>query len=186
MTISFRGFGARAGAASSLFFAALFGLGTRACALHVGVDRLPNGDLHVACKQELAQCLVPLSDQCPDHGYDIVNATERREATGSPPLEQIFVHSEATVHCRSGKPLFGRDPNQPAPAAVASASAAAAPPRCVPGVSQACATPSGCTGAQVCVSDGTHFAPCACAPSAAVTTSASSSLPLPAPDASAR
>jgi hypothetical protein len=184
MTISFRPLGARVGAASSLLCVALLGLGTRACALHVGVDRLPNGDFHVACKQELAQCLVPLSDQCPDHGYDIVQATERREATGSPPLEQTFVHSEATVHCRAGKPLFGRDPNQPVTPSVASA--AAGPPRCVPGVSQACATPSGCTGAQVCVADGTHFAPCECAPPAVAPSPASSAAPAPAPDASAR
>jgi hypothetical protein len=168
--------------ASRLFFVALLGLGTRACAPHAGVDRLPNGDFHVLCNRPLAPCLVPLSDSCPDHGFDIVKASERREATGSPPEQQIYVRSEATVRCRSGKPVFGHDPNQPAPAA----SGAAGPPRCVPGVSQACATPSGCSGAQVCAADGTHFAPCECAPPAAATSAAGSPLPAPAPDASAR
>lgn len=154
---------------ASVIGALLVALG---CAVHQGFDRLPNGDLHVACRGALANCLVPVAEHCAEHGYDVVSASEHRAATGSPPEQQEFVRSEATVRCRQGVPLFGRDPNKPqAPSVVvvtASASAApAGPPRCVPGASQACAMTTGCSGAQVCVADGTHFAPCECAPAAA-------------------
>lgn len=38
-------------------------------------------------------------------------------------------------------------------------------PRCVPGVSQACACVGGVVGAQSCLQDGSGFAPCVCTPS---------------------
>jgi hypothetical protein len=162
----------RAGSAPALasgFGALLVAFG---CAVHQGVDRLPNGDLHVACSGSLANCLVRVAEHCPEHGYDVVTGSEHREETGAPPEQQEILRSEATVRCRKSVPLFGRDPNKPsAPSVVvvtASASAApSGPPRCVPGVSQACTMTTGCSGAQVCVADGSHFGPCECAAAAA-------------------
>jgi hypothetical protein len=142
----------------------LVAFGARGCAaLHPSVEQLANGDFHVACREPLAPCLVPVADRCAEHGFDVIYATERRQTTGAPPEQEMTVRSEATVRCRQAKPLVGPNPN-------ASASAAAAPlgpPRCVPGVSQACATPAGCMGAQVCTEDGKRFGPCVCAPAAA-------------------
>ncbi len=146
--------------------------GARGCGLNASYQKLPNGDLRVACNGPLIPCLRPAADTCSDYGYDVVRAEERRETTGSPPEQQTFVRSEATVRCRQAKPLFGHDPN----AAVASAApAAATAPRCVPGASLACVTPT-CSGAQVCVGDGTRFGPCECAP--ASTSSAAAPSPI--------
>jgi hypothetical protein len=148
---------------------ALVALAARGCATHPGYERLANGDLHVACRAPLANCLLPVADACAEHGFDVVTATERHARTGAPtePADDML-HSEATVRCRRAVPLFGHDPNQPVPppVTVTTASASAAPagaPRCVPGASQACAMTTGCSGAQVCVADGTHFGPCECA-----------------------
>ena len=152
---------------------ALVALGACGCAIHPGFERLANGDLRVACNGPLAGCLSPVADACAEHGFDVVTATERRETTGAPTEQANLLHSEATVRCRRAIPLFGHDPNEPtAPRVVivsGSASAMpAAPPRCVPGTSQACAKTTGCSGAQVCVADGTHFGPCECAAAPAV------------------
>jgi hypothetical protein len=143
-------------------------LGACGCAMHPGFERLANGDLHVACRGPLANCLLPVADACAEYGFDVVAATERHARTGAPTEQADMLHSEATVRCRRAVPLFGKDPNAPVAPRIASvappASArVAAPPRCVPGASQACATTSGCSGAQVCVTDGTHFGPCECA-----------------------
>lgn len=158
----------RARALAGALAVALVALAARGCATHPGYQRLANGDLHVACRAPLANCLLPVADACAEHGFDVVTATERHARTGAPTEQADMLHSEATVRCRRAVPLFGHDPNQPVPPPVtvvtASASAApAGPPRCVPGASQACAMTTGCSGAQVCVADGTHFGPCECA-----------------------
>jgi hypothetical protein len=170
-------FGAAARALPSTFSflgLVLFAFGARGCAAHPGVERLANGDLYVACPGPLAPCLVPVADRCAENGFDVLQASERRETTGSPPESQQFVHSQATVRCRLPVPVIGRDPNQRLAPPVASA-APAGPPRCVPGLSQACGTQSGCTGAQLCAADGTHFGPCECAPPPAAASSAAPS-----------
>lgn len=134
-----------------------------ACGLNAHYQKLANGDLRVTCRGPLLTCLEPAADACDEYGYDVLSADERHETTGSSPEQETFVRSEATVRCRRATPLFGHDPNQPAASAAPSPSAG--PPRCVPGSSQACATPT-CTGAQICTADGTRFAPCECAPGA--------------------
>ncbi len=171
MLKEFRGSSAtRARALAGALAVTLVALALRGCATHPGYERLANGDLHVACRAPLANCLLPVADACAEHGFDVVTATERHARTGAPTEQADMLHSEATVRCRRAVPLFGHDPNQPvAPqvaAVTASASASASragPPRCVPGASQACAMTTGCSGAQVCVADGTHFGPCECA-----------------------
>lgn len=159
------------------WFVVLFGIvGARGCGLNAHYQKLANGDVRVECRGPLLPCLQPVADDCAEYGYDVLQAEERRETTGAPPEQQQFVRSEATVRCRKAKLLFGHDPNAPLASTSASAPALpAAPPRCVPGVSQACATPT-CPGAQVCVADGTHFGACECAPSAAPS---ASSAPAP-------
>ncbi|HTQ03632.1 MAG TPA: hypothetical protein VMI54_07235 [Polyangiaceae bacterium] len=154
----------RSDTARTLAALALALVAAAGCALGAHTQKLANGDLEVACNGPLIPCLKPVTDTCTEYGYDIVRAEERHETTGSPPEQQTFVRSEATVRCRHAKPLFGHDPE--VPAASAAPAPAAGPPRCVPGASQACATPT-CSGAQVCVADGTRFGPCECAPPAA-------------------
>jgi len=151
-------------------------LGAAGCASHSGTERLADGRLRVECDGPLSACLVPASQACSDHGYDVVSAKELHDMEGGSPYSGEFIKSQAIVRCRQAVPLFGRDPNPPLPAVAASGAPAAAPvasaaappplstaPRCVPGVSQACATTAGCTGAQVCARDGASFGACECA-----------------------
>jgi hypothetical protein len=169
------GSSARAQALGSVLAVTFAAFGSRGCAMHPGFERLANGDLHVACNGPLANCLVPVAERCAEHGFDVVTASEHRETTGSPPEQQEILRSDATVRCRKAVPLLGHDPNKPAAPTVVVVSASAAPagpPRCVPGSSQGCAMTSGCSGAQVCAVDGTHFGPCECAPAAASSASA--------------
>ena len=161
-------------ASGGVFGVMLVAFGARACAVHQGFERLANGDLHVACNGPLANCLLPVAEHCSEHGFDVVMASEHRDTTGAQPEQAEIVRSEATVRCRQAIPLLGRDPNKPAaPTVVVVATSASAapsgPPRCVPGSSQACAMTTGCSGAQVCVADGSHFGACECAAAATAT-----------------
>ncbi len=151
----------------------------RGCGLSASYQKLANGDVRVECRGPLLSCLQPAADACAEYGYDVVQAEERRVTTGSPPEEEQFVRSRATVRCRKSTPLVGRDSNVPLASSVAAAPApSATAPRCVPGASQACATPT-CSGAQICAADGTRFDPCECAPAPAPSASNT-----PAPSAS--
>jgi hypothetical protein len=160
------------------WFVLVFGLvAAHGCGLSASYQKLANGDVRVECRGPLLPCLQPAADACADYGYDVVVAEERRVTTGSPPEQQQFVRSSATVRCRKAAPLVGGDPNVPPASSTASAPQPSPPaPRCVPGASQACATPT-CTGAQVCVADGTRFGPCECPPAPVPSASSASSAP---------
>jgi len=145
-------------------------LGASTCATSQAVERRGDGTLRAECRVALHDCLQTLvadDRNCSRWGYDIVYAIERRDQAGSVDWPDLQVTSEAIVRCRQAVPVFGADPNQPAPPAAGpppTAPAATGAPRCVPGASAACSTPAGCTGAQVCALDGASFGPCECAP----------------------
>lgn len=163
------------------------------CASQNGIKRLADGSYRVECERPLLPCIEPVAKICEDHGYDILSASEDRERYGPSPWQAESVKSSASVRCRGPKPFsfFGiGGGSKPAPKASSSAPPAhsapppavapPAAPGCVPGTSQACASATGCSGAQVCAADGRSFGPCECAqPAAPVAPS------TPAPPASA-
>lgn len=101
-----------------------------ACAARADVTRVDARTYRVECKDSLAVCLVPVQEICRANGYDIVQGTEQRSHVGSAlPEGYETVKAKATVRCREAVPLFGADPNLPAPA---TASAAPAPPPAPP------------------------------------------------------
>jgi hypothetical protein len=88
----------------------------------------------------------------------------------SGPSQVVVERSDATVHCGKSAPAapirLEREtelPAPPAPAAPPPAPPAPPAPRaCVPGSTQACVGPAGCSGGQACAADGTRFDPCNC------------------------
>lgn len=177
------------------FGTALLLIGANACMPNTSYQRLPNGDLHLVCRDvRLTSCMLPAADACSDYGYDILSGQERREVTGSPPAQNENISSEATVRCRKAVPLLGADPNVPVPSAqlveasppeptdippppeAAPVMPASGAPKCVPGASVPCVTPA-CSGAQVCANDGARFEACQCSTSAPATPPAPPTAP---------
>jgi hypothetical protein len=74
------------------------------------------------------------------------------------------------------------DPDADAPAASASAAPARA---CVPGLTQACVGPAGCSGGQACLGDGSGYSACDCGPAPATSDSAAPAASSAPPAASA-
>jgi hypothetical protein len=163
-------------------FVAAAALALTACVTSSSMTRLDNGDYRVACGSRLLLCLEPAAKVCGEHGYDVVNAEERRELVGPSPYASEALKSSAVVHCHQPKALFGSEPLAAPPAARPSATPAAASAlapalRCVPGTSQACATPAGCHGAQLCAADGASFGACVCDAPPALATEPGGSVP---------
>ena len=75
-----------------------------------------------------------------------------------PGIREIRI-SDITAVCDREKP----EPQLASSVAPASASS----PACVPGSTQACVGPGGCSGGQVCRPDGTGFGACDCGPAKA-------------------
>jgi len=144
-----------------------------------GPVRQPDGGYALFCKSPLSDCLRHAEHVCKDEGYTVTEARDVRELLGheSGQSQVLIEKSEATVYCgthaqrapirltratepptESGvsaapaaKPAAAPVPAQPAPAAV-----------CVPGATQACVGPAGCSGGQICATDATHFEACDC------------------------
>jgi len=139
-----------------------------ACSHRAGAPvRQPDGGYALACKSPLSDCLRHAEQLCKDQGYTVTDARDVRELLGheSGQSQVLLEKSEATVYCGTSArpPRLTRhvDPN----ASIASAAPAHAPkpaPACVPGASQACVGPAGCSGGQTCAPDGARFEACDC------------------------
>ena len=136
----------------------------------------PDGGYALYCRGPLSDCLRHAERLCKDDGYWVAEARDSKQLLGheSGQSRILIEKSDATIYCgtRSGSAPI-RLVRAPDPAPTASASAAptadATPPAkpapsCVPGASQACVGPAGCTGGQTCAADGAHFEPCDCGP----------------------
>jgi hypothetical protein len=179
------------GFARAVLALALLAVPFWACSSQQGARRLADGSYRVECDQSLLSCLAPAAKLCELHGYDVEAASEERSRYGPNPWQAELVKSSATVRCREPDSLFhlfggvGSKPGAAPSASVSAKPPAAAPvstppvPGCVPGTSQACASATGCSGAQVCGADGRSFGACECAPAAA------SAAPAPAASSSA-
>ncbi len=168
---------------------AVLALALTACAAGVQRTQMPDGSYALQCEVPLSTCLRAIEEPCSGHGYDVLGASEQRSRGGPVNVDPEHVHSEARVRCRSPKALFSFESTPPAPSAAAPAeplpahaplpALSVAPPAagasaaaCVPGVSQSCAGPGGCSGAQICADDGRRFGACDCGPPPAAPPSA--------------
>lgn len=152
---------------------------TLACSRGSGAPvRHADGSYSLSCKGPLSDCLRHAERLCRDEGYTVSEARDIRDLVGheSGQSRVLIQKSNATIYCgdhATREPIaLKRDPaNEPAAPAPEVAPAptptpAPAPlapaPACVPGSSQACIGPGGCSGGQACAPDGTRFEPCNC------------------------
>lgn len=169
----------------------LFCLICTACSHGVGPTRQADGGYRLSCKGPLVDCLKQAERACRDQGYRVDSAHDRVNLLGAESGQsQVPVRkSDAVIYCGSSGPEDERPPIRlqreeavPSPAA-SSAAPPAAPARvCVPGGTQACVGPGGCSGGQACASDGSHFDVCNCAanpPSSAPAPATAPAAPAP-------
>jgi hypothetical protein len=133
-----------------------------------------DGSYHLACRGALADCLQRADRICREQGYAVASARDSRERLGHESGEsQVEIRkSEAIIYCGSEvppaeRPMIELKREQPVVAEPAPSAAPAAPPpppprACVPGATQACVGPGGCSGGQACSADGMRFDPCNC------------------------
>jgi hypothetical protein len=121
------------------------------------------------------ECVRHFEAVCMDKRYRILNAQSKREVRDVDPGTREYRTSDLTAVCDRDAPEFAAasaasasppglpppplPPPPPAPPASAVAPRAAS---CVPGATQACVGPAGCSGGQACRADGAGFGPCDC------------------------
>ncbi len=133
--------------------------------------RLSDGGYRLSCRGPLSDCLRGADKLCREQGYTVTDARDQRELLGHEQGQsQVEVRkSQATIYCGKSPPpatpppAFDPPPPPAPPPAPANAASPAPPRVCVPGSTQACVGPAGCSGGQPCSADGTHFDPCNCA-----------------------
>jgi len=93
-----------------------------------------------------------------DKRYRILNGQSRRELKDVEPGTREYRTSDITAICdREAAEMqvaVGAPPLVPPPPAPS--------PACIPGATQACVGPGGCSGGQVCRPDGTGYGGCDC------------------------
>ena len=160
-------------------------VGTVACST-VEASKLPSGGYRISCEKGMEDCIGRADKICGGKGYTVLgghNATKRLGGSSSNYQTVVFVGQleiacgDVEVKAPACEP--GTEETVHAlPGAVDTAGPASR--ACVPGSSQACVGPGGCSGGQACRADGAAFEPCDCGPSPSVTLpSSGSSAPLP-------
>jgi hypothetical protein len=161
-----------------LLLALLCGVLSLACSRGSGGPaRQADGGYQIACKAPLTDCLLQAERTCKADGYTVTVARDLHEMLGSATGQsQVAVQkSDATFYCgklataserpmielKRERPLAGAKSHEE-PATAPSAPPPAPPRTCVPGATQSCVGPGGCSGGQACADDGTHFYPCDC------------------------
>jgi hypothetical protein len=134
----------------------------------------PDGSYRIECHAPLSDCLQRVEQVCRDEGYVVSEARDVRELLGHEQGQsQVPVRrSHATVFCGGG--------SAPPPRAMVEVKGDPVTPRkrerpsedespypepatlCVPGATQACVGPGGCSGGQACAADGSRYEPCDC------------------------
>ena len=160
---------------------------TAACSHGTGApSRLSDGGYSLACRGPLSDCLRHAERLCRDAGYTVTEARDVRELVGHEAGQsQVLIEkSDATVYCGQHAPRppieLKREPEAVVAAPPPSAPAKPATPACVPGATQACIGPGGCSGGQACAADGSRFDACNCG-SPTTTPSAPGPTPTPTP-----
>ena len=158
---------------------ALIGLGALGCSStgSGAPARQGDGGYQISCKAPLADCLKQAERTCRDEGYTVTAARDVRELLGAETGQsQVPVQkSDATFYCgrlptaserpmielKRERPIEGTQPKTE-PSAAPAPAPGPAPRACVPGATQTCIGPGGCSGGQACAEDGSHFQPCDC------------------------
>jgi len=152
--------------------------------------RLDNGAWHIRCGESMSRCTNRAEALCGDRGYHILGGGTRGDLLGGATGYRTRVESsELIVRC-GAEPVGdeetaegGREPvaaPEPAPAHNL---------LCVPGSTQACVGPGGCSGGQSCLADGSGYGACDCggaqpaAPPAAAPTNETTPETASPPDA---
>ena len=142
---------------------------TLSCSRGSGVPvRQPDGSYSVSCKGPLSDCLRHAERVCRDQGYTVAEGRDVREFVGheSGQSHVLIQSSAATVYCGSHAPRPAIElKRETPPLVIAPTPAPPAPapaPACVPGATQACVGPAGCSGGQACKADGSGYEPCNC------------------------
>jgi hypothetical protein len=140
--------------------------------------RQPDGGYRLSCPVPLSECLQRADRLCREQGYVVTQARDVKEQLGHEQGQSLIEirKSEATIYSGKSAPPAERafvepkrEPPSAAPAPSATVIAAPLPPprACVPGATQACVGPAGCSGGQVCAPDGSQFQACDCGPAPA-------------------
>jgi hypothetical protein len=144
------------------------------CSASTGAPvKMPDGSYSLSCKGPLSDCLRHAARVCRDQGYTVLDGRDMRQMFGheAGQSQVVVERSEATIRCGDSAPRppairLVREPEAApdVPKPTASAPVAAPPPprACVPGATQSCVGPGGCSGGQACAADGSRFESCDC------------------------
>ena len=141
-----------------------------------GPAREADGSYHLSCRGPLTDCLQRAERLCKDEGYSVASARDVQELLGHESGEsQVAIRkSEAVIYCGAKVPAAERPmielkretpiaaTPEPSPAPAAAPPPPAPARACVPGSTQACVGPGGCSGGQACAEDGARYEPCNC------------------------
>jgi hypothetical protein len=149
----------------------------------------PDGSYDLSCRGRLTLCLRQAERVCGDKGYTVETARDIKQLLGHKQgVSQIGVErSDATVFCGTAEkePPIRLRREELQETELPSAPISPRLQACVPGATQACVGPGGCSGGQVCASDGARFESCDCGSphpaSAPVAPAAPVAPPLPSP-----
>jgi hypothetical protein len=134
-----------------------------ACASMTGrsIRQLEGGRFQLECETSLRDCLELAETRCDISGYQVLDAAEAKRRVGVSPLQSEYRDSRATFVCGANQAALELTPARAAPPPPP---ATAAHDTCLPGASQACVGPGGCSGGQSCLPDGRSLSPCDCGP----------------------
>jgi hypothetical protein len=129
-----------------------------------------DGSYRLSCAGPLSDCLERAERLCKDEGYTVMGQDVHELLGHESGQSQVEVRkSEATVYCGKPQSPGARsfvELKRDAPVSSRSESPPATIPAptlaCVPGTTQACVGPGGCSGGQACVSDGSRYDACDC------------------------
>jgi hypothetical protein len=140
-----------------------------------GPIRQADGGYQLSCKGALRDCLAKAERICRDSGYTVSEARDLHELLGNESGQSTVMiqKSDATIYCgssaRASKPPISLKRAEPLEGPEAAPAPAATPPAtavavraCVPGATQTCIGPAGCSGGQACAADGSRFEACDC------------------------
>lgn len=128
-----------------------------------------DGSYRLSCNGPLTDCLQRAEVLCKDEGYTVMGQDVHDLLGHEQGQSQVEIRkSEATIYC--GKPAASGtrqmvEVKREAPVSALKpepAPAKASPLACVPGTTQACTGPGGCSGGQACASDGSRYEACDC------------------------
>lgn len=122
------------------------------------VRPIANGHYQLECEGSLRECLTRAEEKCDVLGYRVLAASEAKRRVGVPPLQSEYANSRATFACG----VEEREQVATGPASASLPVSPAAPHTCLPGASQACVGPGGCSGGQSCMPNGRALSPCDC------------------------